>query len=139
LSPVVVESEGLMAALKALATDTEELFDVKCRFVNKAPVLIHDHAVATHLYRIAQEAITNSIKHGRAKHIDVSLFTKADRTLLTIEDDGGGFGQPSANNGAGMGLRTMRYRAGLIGATLVLQQVDSGGVAVICSLPQAAK
>ncbi len=138
LSPVVVESEGLMAALKALATDTEKLFDVRCQFANTEPVLIHNHTVATHLYRIAQEAISNAIKHGRAKFIEVGLFLRSDRIILSIEDDGHGFGQPSANNGSGMGLRTMRYRAGLIGATLVLQQIDSGGVAVLCSLPQSA-
>jgi PAS domain S-box-containing protein len=137
LSPVVLESEGLMAALKGLAEDTEKLFDVRCRFTNGRPVLVHNHAAATHLFRIAQEAIANAVKHGKAKAVEIRLASNPGRVVLRIEDDGAGFGQP-AGNGTGMGLRIMHYRAGLIGATLAVKGLAAGGVLVLCSLPKTA-
>ena len=110
---------------------------MKCRFVNGAPVLIHNFAAATHLYRIAQEAIGNAIKHGRAKSIEVNLSLKADTIALLIRDDGTGFAR-RAGNGPGMGLRIMRYRAGMMGASLEVEHPPAGGVTVLCSLPQTA-
>jgi len=137
LSPVVLESEGLMSALRGLAGDTEKLFDVRCRFAGGAPVLIHNPDVATHLYRIAQEALTNAIKHGKARSIEIKLSAAADKIVLLIKDDGAGLAQPPGES-AGMGLRIMRYRAGMIGATVLLEPRRTGGAAVLCLLPAAA-
>jgi two-component system, NarL family, sensor histidine kinase UhpB len=137
LSPVVLESEGLMAALSGLAESTEKLFGVQCRLVQDAPVLMHNHVVATHLYRIAQEAVTNAIKHGKAKSIEINFSATTDKIILMIKDNGTGFAQPTGA-GKGMGLRIMQYRAGMIGATVLLQQQQSGGAIVLCFLPKTA-
>ena len=88
--------------------------------------------VATHLYRIAQEAITNAVKHGRAKSIVVNLNSSADRATLTITDDGAGFPAGASATG-GLGLRIMKYRAEMIGASLRIGPADSKGTTVACS------
>lgn len=137
LSPVVLESEGLMSALAKLAGDTGELFDAQCRFENESPVLVHNHAAATHLYRIAQEAVTNAIKHGKAKSIEIRLTSDSERIVLSIRDNGIGLSQ-HAEIGKGMGLHIMKYRASMIGAEVSLQTPAGGGTAVTCSLPQHA-
>jgi two-component system sensor histidine kinase NreB len=137
LSPVVLESEGLRSALAKLAEDTGNVFNTKCRFKDESPVLVHNHAAATHLYRIAQEAVTNAIKHGKAKSIEIRLATEPGRIVLSIRDNGVGF-SPQPGTGKGMGLHIMKYRASMIGAEVSLQTPPAGGTAVICSLPQHA-
>ncbi len=137
LSPVVLESEGLMSAFSGLAEDTQRLFDVQCRFVNDTPVLMDNPIAATHLYRIAQEAVTNAIKHGKATAIEINLSATADKIILLIKDNGAGLTQhPGA--GKGMGLRIMQYRAGMIGATVVLQPRQPAGAVLLCVLPKSA-
>ncbi|MDB6024737.1 MAG: Multi-sensor signal transduction histidine kinase [Verrucomicrobiales bacterium] len=135
LSPVVLESEGLMAALTELVSNTQKLFRVKCHFDCPTPVYVHELIPATHLFRIAQEAVTNAIKHGKAKEISIRLETKLQKIILTIKDNGTGFSQPSSGTTKGMGLRIMQYRAGMIGATLLFQRQTKGGTAVVCFLP----
>jgi PAS domain S-box-containing protein len=135
LSPVALESEGLMSALRVLAEDTVKLFDVECRFVNNAPVLMHNDTAATHLYRIAQEAVNNALKHGKAKSIEIQLSEEPQRIVLMVNDNGTGF-TPGAEGGQGMGLHIMQYRASLIGARVILQPQTVGGMAVICFLPK---
>jgi two-component system, NarL family, sensor histidine kinase NreB len=137
LSPVVLESEGLMSALKELAEGTVKMFEVQCRFVKNAPVLIHNHTAATHLYRIAQEAVSNAIKHGKAKAIEIRLSEEPQRIVLMIKNNGVGF-TPRSGGGQGMGLRIMQYRASLIGAKVLLQPETAGGLAVLCFLPKTA-
>lgn len=136
LSPVALESEGLVSALKELADSTEKLCGVRCRIVNNKPVLIHDHGVATHLYRIAQESVSNAIKHGRPRNIEIKLTADSRRAILRITDDGTGLAAPSANSN-GMGLRTMQYRAAMIGAALSVESLKTCGVSVSCTLPQS--
>jgi signal transduction histidine kinase len=137
LSPVVLESEGLMSAFSALAEDTQRLFDVQCRFVTGAPVLIDNPIAATHLYRIAQEAVTNAIKHGKATSIEINLSATADKIILLIKDNGAGL-TPHAGAAKGMGLRIMQYRAGMIGASVVLQPQQPAGAVLLCSLAKTA-
>jgi PAS domain S-box-containing protein len=137
LSPVELETHGLMAALEELAASTEKLFKVRCQFVCQDHVLIRDNAKATHLYRIAQEAISNAVKHGQAANITITL-SDGDRTgHLIITDDGSGFAgaAPSQGRGKGMGLRTMNYRATIIGATLAIESLQPRGTRVTCSFP----
>lgn len=132
LSPVHLESDGLMAAIEELTLNTEKIFLVECRFECPQPVQVGDHTVATHLYRIAQEAISNAVRHGRARCIAVALV-KGDRTAtLSISDDGSGF-RSHADSVTGMGLRIMRYRAEMIGATLGIGAGKGNGVAVVCT------
>jgi PAS domain S-box-containing protein len=133
LSPVVLESEGLMSALQELAANTEKMFRIICEFTCAAPVLFDDHTVATHLYRIAQEAVSNAIRHGKARRVRISLGPVGDRTVLSIRDDGTGLGKEPAKH-KGMGLRIMQYRAGMIGGTLSVQDEPGGGAMVSCSI-----
>jgi PAS domain S-box-containing protein len=133
LHPVEPESDGLMASLEALAKRTKSLFQVACRFHYQRPVLIYDNAVATHLYRIAQEAITNAIKHAKPKRIEISLSETAGRINLTIRDDGTGL-PAHRRKEPGMGLRIMRYRAGMIGGSLAVEKEDRRGTKVTCSV-----
>ena len=89
--------------------------------------------MATHLYRIAQEAVGNAIKHGHARHIVICLKTAPPRTILTIQDDG--LGLPAVPpKPKGMGLRIMQYRAGVCGGSLAVQPGSRGGTSVVCSL-----
>lgn len=135
LSPVEVETNGLMAALRELAEHTRSLFKIACVFECDKPVLVEDHTQATHVYRIAQEAINNAIKHGKAKQISIVLQAHDDLTAsLVVKDDGTGFSEGAERPG-GMGLRTMNYRAGLIGARLEIAPRQPKGIAVECTFP----
>ena len=133
LTPVVVESQGLMAALQQMAGNMAHMFSVTCEFHCAKPVPVEDHAVATQLYRIAQEAVSNAIKHGQAKRVEIHLRAPGDRILLMVKDYGVGFRPPPAGN-PGMGLRIMQFRAGMIGANLSIQKDIDRGTSVICSL-----
>ena len=135
LSPVTLESEGLMSALEELAAGTGKMFQVACVLECDPPVLMHDHAAATHLYRIAQEAVSNAVKHGKAKHLTISLKTIGDRNVLMIKDDGAGLPR-TAPAGKGMGLRIIQYRAGMIGGAAMVQRDLDGGTSVVCSVPR---
>jgi PAS domain S-box-containing protein len=137
LSPVTLESEGLASALLELAANTEKMFGITCRV--SAAHLGHARApaVETHLYRIAQEAVSNAIKHGKAREVVIELQTGADRTVLSVTDDGAGIPEPPPRNG-GMGLRIMDYRAGMIGGALSIQRNPHAGTTVRCSVPVSA-
>ncbi len=133
IHPVEPEPNGLMAALETLATRTKALFGTDCRFICRRPVLIQDNSVATHLFRIAQETITNAIKHGKAGHIAISLTETPQRIVLAVKDNGTGL-PARPRKKTGMGLRIMRYRAGMIGGSLVIQKEADGGTVVVCSV-----
>lgn len=135
LCPVVLESEGLMSALQELAHATSKMFGVDCVFQCHQPVQIHDNATATHLYRIAQEAVSNAIKHGKARRIEIGLAAEADRVFLAVKDDGCGISTTPPRTGAG--LRIMQYRAGMIGGSLVVQRGETRGTTVACSVHQS--
>ena len=131
LLPVELEEDGLMLALEKLAATVSSVFNVACVFTCSVPVLITDTAVSTHLYRIAQEAVNNAIKHGSARHINISLAHHNDKNILTIKDDGVGFPE-DLDTKKGMGLRTMNYRSRMIGASLSVGNNASGGGLVTC-------
>jgi PAS domain S-box-containing protein len=134
LCPAVLDSNDIEAALEQLAENLRTIFAVACELRCQPEIKISDNAVAVHLYRIAQEAATNAIKHGGAKNIALNLESSHSRLVLTIKDDGAGL-VPAAARGKGMGLRVMHHRARMIGATLSVRQPKSGGVTVTCSLP----
>lgn len=133
LHPVEPEPNGLMAALESLAARTKKLFQVRCHFSCRRPVLIPDNTVATHLFRIAQEAVTNAIKHGKPGHIEISLTRTPARISLAVKDDGSGM-PARRRKKAGMGLHIMRYRAGMIGGSLAVQKEPGGGTTVVCTV-----
>ena len=134
LLPVVSDAQGLMSALQQWAGEVEDLFGVSCRFHCFAPVLIHDDTVATHLYYIAREAVNNAIKHGHASQIVIRLAADQEQGALTITDNGSGIADIPANN-AGMGRHLMDYRARVIGGSLEIQRVATGGTVVTCLFP----
>ena len=137
LHPVVPEPGGLIAALEALAATATDLFKVSCRFERHSMTSIEPLSVTTHLYRIAQEAVTNSIRHGRARNISIGLSSTPERIVLKVNDDGVGFPREAPRR-EGMGLRIMHYRAGMIGGTVVVRSTIAGGTVVLCTVPRTA-
>jgi two-component system CheB/CheR fusion protein len=136
LSPVTLESEGLMSALQELALGTEKIFRVACRFDCDPPVLVSDFPAATHLFRLAQEAVSNAIKHGHAKRILIRLKAERGRIILSVIDSGSGF-PAHLPKSKGMGLRIMQSRAGMIGGTLAFERNADGGASVTVTAPTA--
>jgi len=136
LHPFELKGEGFTDALQELAGTITEGFKTPCTFECDRPVEIREPGVATHLFRIAQEAITNAVKHSKATQIIVRLEEADDGVTLTICDDGVGLpDNPPA--GKGMGLRTMAYRASVIGATFHIERLPSRGTRVVCKSPQS--
>jgi PAS domain S-box-containing protein len=138
LLPVVSDAQGLMSALQQWAGEVEDLFAVSCRFQCFTPVLIHDDAVATHLYYVAREAVNNAIKHGHARQIVIRLAADHHQGALTIKDDGCGIGSIVPGN-KGMGLHLMSYRARMIGGSLEMLRDPAGGTIVTCLFPVGTK
>lgn len=133
LSPVHIEADGLMSSLKELATGVEEIFKVHCQFHCPRPVPVADNDAATHLYRIAQEATNNAIKHGKAQNISISLLQKNGSRSLEISDDGEGLSD--AVSPKGIGLRIMNRRATMIGGKFEIRKNRPKGVTVTCTIP----
>src|SRR3984885_13633027 len=138
LLPVVVsDSQGLMSALQVWAGEVEDLFGISCRFQCETAVLIHDDAMATHLYHIAQEAVNNAIKHGQAQDILIRLSGEDGWGTLQIRDNGTGIQEDRSSN-HGMGLHIMSYRAGMIGGRLDIRQNSPRGTCVTCAFRLAS-
>jgi len=138
LTPVELDAEGLMNALGEYARQVAELFRIDCVFQCENPILIEDDTVAVHLYRIAQEAVSNAFRHGKAQRVVIDLRASGNRDLLTITDDGTGIpSEPPMDKG--MGLRVMAYRAKSIGGTFRIQRGPAGGTVVTCSVPRAQR
>ena len=133
LEPVEPLPEGLMSALQQLAAAGRRLFSVACVCEFPRPVLVPDHKVATELFRIAQEAVNNAIKHGRAKTIRIRFAEESGAAVLTISSNGRPF--PKLPRTTGMGLKSMRFRAGRLGATLQIRRGVRSGTLVRCVLP----
>ena len=138
LATLDLKGADLGTALSQLASRARELFDITCRFKAEGKVPPLENSVVAQLYKIAQEAVTNAIKHGKAKRVDINLSNGSDKLLLTIENNGKAF--PDLKSGStGMGLRIMNYRASLIGASLEIKGIGSRGTRVRCSVPIEGK
>jgi PAS domain S-box-containing protein len=135
LVPVVLDSEGLMAALGELASGTEKIFRVSCWFRCDPPVHLSENKTATQLYRIAQEAVGNAIKHSQAERIEITLTSSDGSLCLTIRDNGVGIPDHNPQKGTGMGLYTMGHRAKMLGGRLSVGPDVSGGTVVQCLVP----
>lgn len=127
---------GLAPALQELAIRTQELFGRSCHYEGAVEVDLAEADVASQLYRIAQEAATNAAKHGKRGAIEIGLADQPEGLLLSIRDTGRGLPK-GIRKTAGMGLDIMRYRAGLIGATLSIDSAPGRGTTVNCRLPRA--
>ena len=137
LFPVEIESNELAPALRELASTAEKLFNISCTLENDENVVLADRTVVNHLFRLAQEAINNSVKHGKAKRVVIGFKQLENRNVLTIRDNGRGFPHESTQL-VGLGLRIMNYRAQKIGATFDIQPAEGGGTIVTCSFPAKA-
>ncbi len=140
LIPVKLEAGGLEGALQELIDQTERIHRIPCLLHCDSQVAISDPATVIHLYRIAQEALNNAVKHSHARHIWIRLQPDNGHWLLTVKDDG--IGLPDAENRSdGMGLRIMKYRAGIIGGELEIARDAEGGTMVQCRIktPQPAQ
>jgi len=130
LFPAELERNGLIAALRELVENVKTTCSVNCTLKANEKIAVHDNVLATHVFRIAQEAINNSVKHGKAKNIEVTLELEGDKLELTVTDDGAGFSPELKMEG--LGLRIMNYRARCIGGELQVTPTDRGGTRVSC-------
>ena len=130
LAPIDIDSAGLLRALQDLADRTQQTYDVRCVFECPQPVAITNSFRATHLYRIAREAVHNALKHAKANRIVIEV-RDGDSVQLAVRDDGIGINSDRFTEGEG--LRIMRYRAGLIGGSISIKDATSGGTIVTCT------
>jgi signal transduction histidine kinase len=129
-----LEADGLVMALRGLAENVSERFQINCVFRGEESVPVWDSTVATQLYRIAQEAVMNSVKHAAAQRIDIRVSTNGQELALTVIDDGIGLPDTLLTQSEGIGLRLMRHGAALIGATVNVQRNGRSGTIVTCNL-----
>jgi signal transduction histidine kinase len=133
LHPVELDAEGLVAALRHLASSST-VEGLRCSLHCPHSVPVRDNAAAMHLYRIAQEAVVNATKHAQAAEIIISLDVNDKNIVLSVADDGSGL-PADHERSHGLGLRMMRHRAGVIGGTLIVESPPEGGTTVTCVLP----
>lgn len=136
LNPRILEEQGLVPALESLATETQRRLGVECDFAKDEALGAFDPVVAGHLYRIAQESVTNALRHGPAKRIRISFQQEASHRVLRITNDGHPFNPDEAHRSDGLGVHGMRYRAELIGAIFCIEAGLNGGTVVSCILPK---
>ncbi len=127
------EAGGLRSALEEFVMQVRARHRIACQFVERVSVPIVGEMVVTNLFRIAQEAINNAIKHAQAGCVEVTLSADGEQIRLTIEDDGTGF-RPDSQPAHGMGLHLMNYRARMMGAVLRIDPRPAGGTTVSCSV-----
>jgi signal transduction histidine kinase len=139
LDLIGLKPEGLMRAMNDLAGAVEEMFGVDCAFHCDEPVLVDNVAAARHLYRIAQEAASNAVKHGKAKRITISLTDADGGVTLEVADDGVGLEAEPDERRQGLGLRVMEYRARAIGATFAIRPGPGRGTVVSCRMPHSTE
>ena len=135
LMPIDLERGGLEHALEQLCDRAEKLFNVKCNFTEKGDALIKRQSTAFNLYRIAQESISNAVKHGKASQVDILLNREGNNFRLHIEDNGVGFSNTAGNEKIeekGMGIHTMRYRAHISGGELNITKSENGNTLIEC-------
>jgi signal transduction histidine kinase len=137
IAPPEMGSDGLVTALRELAASISKTFKINCSFEYESLSPVTDATAATHLYRIAQEAVNNALRHGKPKQIVISLSHRKDQIELTIEDDGAGLPDDWQKN-RGLGTSIMAHRAAIIGGTFSIEPNPTGGTFVKCSVPAFA-
>jgi signal transduction histidine kinase len=133
LQPVDAVPQGLMLALRELAECTQGVYRVDCRFECRSPILIHRHSAANHLYRIAQEAVNNAMKHGKPTRVRIRLAATPRSIILGIRDNGVGI-RRRRKPSRGMGLHVMQHRADALSGSLLVQRLPEGGTEVVCTV-----
>jgi signal transduction histidine kinase len=132
--PVVQHASGLQPALEDLAALSSRLHQRRVDVTYDDGITFTSPEVSMHLYRIAQEAVSNALKHVKAGDVNIGLRKVNGHVRLTVEDEGAGIAKAAIVSNTGMGLRTMRYRAGLIGAHLEITPGPNGGTVVSCEM-----
>lgn len=133
LQAVELTASGLKNALRGLAATACDNSGIKCHVKVARGVHVPDDTVALHLYRIAQEAVTNAVKHSGAKNVLITLDRNKTHTCVSVQDDGKGFAVKK--RGKGLGLHMMRYRANALGGELKIERRRSGGMDITCVIP----
>jgi PAS domain S-box-containing protein len=135
MSPASVKNRGLGGALHLLAETIRSNHRTACTCAVNPDIKIEDPEKETHIYRIAQEAANNALRHGHPSSIRLSLQRLGKHeAVLKIEDNGSGLAKRTPAH-AGIGLRVMDYRANLIDGSLTIKSRPRGGVSVICRFP----
>jgi two-component system, LuxR family, sensor kinase FixL len=134
LDPVSTGTEDLPSNLAKLAQDTEAVYQLCCLFRTNCSGIELDSGTNLHLYRVAQEALNNSIRHGESRHITIELWGGTDRLHLAIQDDGKGF-SPALRHADGIGLRSMKLRIGACGGILQVHSEPGTGTLIKCDVP----
>ena len=134
LAPLSLETGDLTDSLAELCESLVRGGKVRAVFECAKAVRVRDAATATHLFRIAQEAVTNVLKHAGASEIRLGLFHANGELVLEIEDDGEGIPEPAPPRD-GIGLRVMRHRAHLLGGSVEISHSPAGGTLVRCRCP----
>jgi signal transduction histidine kinase len=130
--PIEVTADSFLAALHDLAAAAQSLHKIRVTVDGTTPPSLRDGRTAMQLYRIAQEAVTNALKHARARVVSIKVEGDGGMVRLRISDDGVGMGDAGSSDG--MGLRIMRHSAALIGATLAIGPGTPSGTLVTCTL-----
>jgi len=133
-SSLDVKGDDLVTVLKGLANHVKKLFEISCSFTGKGTPPALAQNVTLQLYKIAQEAVSNAIKHGKATQVSIGLQCDEAQLTMTIKNDGLPFVQPSGTS-TRMGLRIMHYRANTIDAELEIKAAGNAGTVVTCRLP----
>jgi signal transduction histidine kinase len=133
LYPVELERGGLILSLQDLANRTEMMAGITCT-VTADKDFQFEKTAEIHLYRIVQESISNALKHGNARNIEIACTARDGVSTLTVTDDGSGFIHPDSEQGVGIGLHLFQYRARLIGARITVARGANGGCRVTCSM-----
>jgi PAS domain S-box-containing protein len=133
LIPVEMESQGFITAIEEMVANIHEVFLISCEVLYDGDVEVHDNVTASNLYYIAREAVNNAIKHGKADEIRIHFSVLNDVLIMTITDNGTGI--DATRPSEGIGLKTIDYRARIIGATARIYGRDSGGTCVSIAMP----
>jgi len=136
LSPRMTQTDDIVTAFRELALYVEKAYQVRCAIHFPPDLKIGDQATAVHLFRIAQEAVNNALRHGEATEVDISAELTADGSLLLkIKDNGRGFSTP----GQGTGIRNMKQRAAMIGGRLDIDSTPGEGTVLRCLVNEAQR
>jgi len=138
LAPVEMDAQGITAALRALAERTTANTPLLCELRLPQLVLLNDTHTTTHLFRIAQEAVRNAVKHSRGKHIAITLTQETAHMIMSIEDDGEGL-PADISSATGMGLHIMCHRASLIGADFQVKRLPRGTCVTVRTAAESAE
>ena len=134
LAPVDIDENGLINALELLAKETSDRFEIDCTLKADKLLTVHSSQLATQLYRIAQEAVTNAAKHAGSDKIEIQLSEENDLLLLSISDNGCGVSQESIDNSGGMGLKIMRHRCESVSGHFEVGHNDGMGTRISCAI-----